>query len=73
MCECPERSEALDSLALELQTVVSSPLWVLGTEPGSPAGAVCAPNCGAISPAHSSALKTTFTPVPNCKKVEHVH
>jgi hypothetical protein len=39
-CSCPSKPEASDLLELELQTVVSCPVWVLGTELGFSAKAV---------------------------------
>lgn len=47
----PWRHKALDTL--EIQTVVSHLIWVLGVEPLSSARAVSFLNLGAISPAPS--------------------
>lgn len=47
--QVPWRSEAIDSLVLELQAGVSHQMWVLGTKLGSSAGAL-------------SVLKNEFSP-----------
>lgn len=45
ICECSahgEQKRTFDPVELELQVVVSHPMWVLGTRLGSSSRAVCA-------------------------------
>jgi hypothetical protein len=57
-CECAHvwSAEALDLLELDLQAFWRQLMWVLGTEFGSSAKAVCVLNCWAISSAQESHL-----------------
>lgn len=49
-CRCLRRLDMSQPLKLEMEALVSHPMWVLGTPPRSSAGALCGPNHWAISP-----------------------
>lgn len=56
MWQSPQRPKGVGSLELELHTVVSHQIWVLGTEPQSFRKATSTLNLGATSPAPVSAI-----------------